>query len=104
MLFRSFVRNGIGLNSFFTDLGAKGGDVIKSIDGKQINLVNIRLLIGESFNWSPDRDITMVVDRDGEEVTLKGKVGTPIIQEWTISHKENVSEEQMMLRKAWLKG
>ena len=99
-----FVRNGIGLNSFFTDLGAKGGDVIKSIDGKQINLVNIRLLIGESFNWSPDRDITMVVDRDGEEVTLKGKVGTPIIQEWTISHKENVSEEQMMLRKAWLKG
>lgn len=99
-----FVRKGIALNNFFTDLGAEGGDVIKSIDGRATNLVNIRLIIGESFNWSPDREITMVVDRDGKEVTLKGKVGTPVLQEWTITPMENVMDNQVMLREAWLKG
>lgn len=99
-----FVRKGIALNNFFTDLGAQGGDVIKSIDGRATNLVNIRLIIGESFNWSPDREITMVVDRDGKEVTLKGKVGTPVLQEWTITPMENVMDNQVMLREAWLKG
>ncbi len=99
-----FVRKGIELNSFFTDLGAEGGDVIKSIDGRTTNLVNIRLLIGESFNWSPDRDITMVVERDGKEISLKGKVGAPMVQEWTITPMEDVSDNQVMLREAWLKG
>lgn len=99
-----FVRKGIALNNFFTDLGAEGGDVIKSIDGRATNLVNIRLIIGESFNWSPDREITMVVDRDGKEVTLNGKVGTPVLQEWTITPMENVMDNQVMLREAWLKG
>lgn len=99
-----FVRKGIALNNFFTDLGAQGGDVIKSIDGRATNLVNIRLIIGESFNWSPDREITMVVDRDGKEVTLNGKVGTPVLQEWTITPMENVMDNQVMLREAWLKG
>ncbi|MCG2461523.1 peptidase M61 [Flavobacteriaceae bacterium F89] len=98
-----FVRKGIVLNNFFTDLGAKGGDIIKSIDGKAINLVNIRLLIGESFNWSPEREISMVVDRNGEEVSLKGKVGTPVLREWTIAPMKSVSDNQVMLREAWLK-
>ena len=51
-----FVRRGIELNTFFTDLGVQGGDVISSIDGTSISLESIRPIIGESFGWDPDRE------------------------------------------------
>ncbi|WP_299532384.1 peptidase M61 [Ulvibacterium sp.] len=99
-----FVRRGIELNSFFNDLGAKGGDVIKSINDTSINLEAIRPIIGQSFQWSPETEIKMIVQRGEEEITLEGKVGTPVLQVETIVPMENVTPEKKELRKAWLKG
>jgi predicted metalloprotease with PDZ domain len=99
-----FIREGIQLNSFFKNLGAQGGDIIKSIDGKLINLVNIRLLIGESLNWSPDREISLVVERGDEEVALTGTVGVPTLEVVKLVPMEGASEQQKKLREAWLKG
>ncbi|MDX1767631.1 MAG: peptidase M61 [Arenibacter troitsensis] len=99
-----FVREGIQLNSFFNDLGAQGGDIIKSVDGKMTNLVNIRLLIGQSMNWDPDKEIVMVVQRGDEEITLKGKVGVPTLKVVKLVPIEGASEQQKNLREAWLKG
>ena len=99
-----FVREGIQLNSFFNDLGAQGGDIIKSVDGKMTNLVNIRLLIGQSMNWDPDKEIVMVVQRGDEEITLKGKVGVPILKVVKLGPIDGASEQQKNLREAWLKG
>ncbi|WP_422081793.1 peptidase M61 [Ulvibacterium sp.] len=99
-----FVRKGIELNSFFNDLGAKGGDVIKSINDTSINLEAIRPIIGQSFQWNPETEIKMIVQRGEEEITLEGKVGTPVLQVETIVPMENVSPKQEELRKAWLKG
>ena len=99
-----FVREGIQLNSFFNDLGAQGGDIIKSVDGKMTNLVNIRLLIGQSINWDSDREIVMVVQRGDEEITLKGKVGVPTLKVVKLVAMESASEQQNKLREAWLKG
>ena len=99
-----FVRKGIELNSFFNDLGAKGGDVIKSINDTSINLEAIRPIIGQSFQWSPETEIKMIVQRGEEEITLEGKVGTPVLQVETIVPMENVSPKQQELRQAWLKG
>ena len=62
-----FIRNGIELNTFFTGLGAQGGDTIRSIDGMPISLESIRPIIGQSFGWTSDREITMVVKRGEEE-------------------------------------
>lgn len=98
-----FIRKGITLNSFFKDLGAQAGDIIKSVNGRKINLVNIRLLIGESLNWSPDREITMVVQRADKELKLTGKVGVPVVKVERLAPIEGASEKQMMLRQAWLK-
>ncbi|SHJ58103.1 M61 family metallopeptidase [Pseudozobellia thermophila] len=99
-----FIRTGIAQNSFFNDLGAQGGDIIKSINGTPIDLNGIRAVIGQSFTWSPDTDITMVVERGGEELTLEGKAGVPTLQVKTIVPVEGVSDLQARLREAWLKG
>ena len=99
-----FVREGIQLNSFFRNLGAQGGDIIKSVDGKMTNLVNIRLLIGQSINWDFDKEIVMVVQRGEEEITLSGKVGVPTLDVVKLVPMEGAGEQQIKLREAWLKG
>lgn len=99
-----FIRNGITLNSFFIDLGAKGGDVIKNIDGEDISLETIRPIIGASFVWTADKEIKMIVVRDGQEMTLSGTVGTPMVELETIVPMENPTAEQVALRNVWMKG
>ncbi len=101
-----FIRKGIGLNSFLTDLGVQGGDVIKSINGTPVTLETMRSIIGQSFGWSPDTDITMTVERgEGEEeVELQGKAGRPMLQQQTIVPVESLSPKEAELREAWLKG
>lgn len=99
-----FVRKGIELNSFFTDLGVRGGDVIKSINDTSINLEAIRPIIGQSFGWTPDTTINMVVKRGDEELTFKGPVGSPTINVEKIIPMEGATDQTANLRQAWLKG
>jgi len=99
-----FIRNGISLNSFFTNLGAQGGDVIKSINGTAITLESIRPIIGQSFGWTPETEITMIVQRGNEEITLEGKVGVPSLDVEIIVPDEQSSDAHKKLRKAWLKS
>ncbi|NJB70991.1 putative metalloprotease with PDZ domain [Saonia flava] len=99
-----FVRKGITLNSFFTDLGMEGGDVIKEINGTSIDLEAIRPIIGQSFGWTNDTEISVVIKRGEEEIVLSGKAGTPILDVETIIPVEAPNEKQTKLREAWLKG
>ncbi|KKM64671.1 hypothetical protein LCGC14_1499010, partial [marine sediment metagenome] len=99
-----FIRKGIALSSFFTGIGAEGGDVLQSINGTPITLEAIRPIIGESFTWSPDKEITMTVKRNGKEVELKGTAGTPVLNVETIEPVNSLSAEQTALRDAWLKS
>ncbi|MEM9141582.1 MAG: peptidase M61 [Bacteroidota bacterium] len=99
-----FIRKGIALNSFFKDLGARGGDIIKSINGTDINLEAIRPIIGQSFGWTPETEISMTVERNGTELELKGKVGSPMLNVETIIPVEGAGENKQRLREAWLRG
>ena len=100
-----FIRSDIELNTFFTDLGAQGGDTIMSIDGMPISLESIRPIIGQSFRWTSNRKITMVVQRGEEELVLQGKVGTPTVKVSTIVPLDDLENTpQSELRRAWLKG
>jgi len=98
-----FIRNGITLNSFFESLGVMGGDVIKSINGTDINLEAIRGVIQQSFGWTPETDIKMVVERNGKELTLEGKAGNPTLVVDTIVPIEGLSGNEAKIREAWLK-
>ena len=97
-----FIRKGITLNSFFENLGVQGGDTIKNINDSSINLDAIRSVIGQSFTWTPETDIKMVVDRDGKEITLEGKVGQPTLMVETIVPLEGTSEKEVQIKEAWL--
>lgn len=99
-----FIREGLGLSSFLTDLGAQGGDVIRSINGTEVTLEGIGPILRESFVWQAEKEITMVVLRGAEEISLKGTAGTPVIMVEKISDVEDLSEAQRKLRAAWMKG
>ncbi|WP_233268675.1 peptidase M61 [Cellulophaga sp. L1A9] len=99
-----FVREGITLNSFFEAIGLQGGDVFKSIDGTEITLESLRPIIGQSFGWPADKLVTIVVDRAGEEITLSGTAGIPVVKVEKIVSKENVSDAELKLRQLWMKG
>ncbi|WP_394747395.1 M61 family metallopeptidase [Spongiimicrobium salis] len=99
-----FIRKGITLNSFFNNLGIQGGDVIKSINGTAITLESIRPIIGQSFGWTPETEVKMVVERNGEELQIAGAVGKPMLQVETIKTAPNASDEQKKLREIWMKG
>ncbi|MBU2997221.1 peptidase M61 [Cellulophaga baltica] len=99
-----FIRKGVILNSFFENLGAKAGDVIKSIDGALINLESMRSVIGQSFSWPSTKKIIMVVDRAGERLTLQGEVGKPTVQSKVIKPVANPTKSQLDLLHIWTKG
>lgn len=99
-----FVRKGIALNSFFNDLGIQGGDIIKEIDGTVIDLETIRPIIGLSFGWKPEREISILIQRGDDEILLSGKVGVPTVKVQQLMPVESATEKQLMLREAWLKG
>ncbi len=99
-----YVRNGITLSSFLLDMGAQGGDIIKSINGTPITLEGIGPVLQQSFVWPPETDITMVVMRGDDELTLKGKAGNPVVVVEKIFSLEHVTDEQQELRKAWMKN
>jgi predicted metalloprotease with PDZ domain len=98
-----FIRKGVELNSFFRDLGAMGGDVIKEINGTAITLESMRSIIGQSFGWDAEMAINMKVERNGETIELSGKAGTPTYNERKIVSVGSPSEEALALREAWLK-
>ncbi|MFD0963027.1 M61 family metallopeptidase [Pseudofulvibacter geojedonensis] len=93
-------------NSFLRDLGVKPNDRLVSINGTDYNLTNIQALVMGSFSWQPGNDITMVVKRQGEEITLKGKITEPMGVEKTLAPVEGLtdSDKRVQLRKAWMKG
>ena len=99
-----FVRKGISLSSFLTDLGVEGGDIIKSINGTPITLEGIGPILQESFIWPADKEVTMVVQRDEEEITLDGRAGIPMVMVEKVISIEGANDAQLRLREAWMKG
>ncbi len=92
----------IELNSSLNELGIQAGDVLKSVDGTKYTLDNIRPLIQASFLWTSETDISFVVIRDGEEVELTGKVGSPVLMQGKLMENAKATEEQVQLRNWWL--
>ena len=92
------------LNSSLKNIGIQGGDIIKSVNGKEYNLDNARDMIISSFSWKPEDPVEITVEREGKEITLSGKTGTPELNQKVIVGQEKTNNEQDKLREAWLKG
>ncbi len=99
-----FFRKSYPMNTFFSELGVEGGDIIKTINGKEYSLQNIRPLVMSSMSWEEGQEFTMTVDRDGEEVTFETKTEQPFITKESLQSMDlEASDERYKLREAWLK-
>lgn len=99
-----FFREGIALNTFLTELGVQNGDIIRSVNGKEYNIQNVYELVMQSQSWAEGEDITVTVERDGEEMELKGKIIQPTDKEMKLRAMElPENDERRILRRAWLK-
>ncbi|MFD1061764.1 peptidase M61 [Winogradskyella litorisediminis] len=91
-------------NSFWKAQGIQANDIIKSVDGKELTLQNAQEVITGMFSWAEGRDIVMVLDRNGETITIKTKLTKATAISTSLMEDPNATAEQIATRNAWLKG
>lgn len=96
---------GVEDNSFLKNIGIQENDVLVSVNGTEYTMSNIRGLIMASMGWKVGDEVSIVVNRKGENVTLSGKVTTPMTTIYTLQEMNlPKTDERVQLRHAWLKG
>lgn len=100
-----YFRKNISLNTYLDELGIQGGDILISVNGSAYNLDNATNLILASQNWQKGEEITFVVERDGEYLTLSAEAFQPTEVMKKIVKKDLPNESpKVKLRQTWLKG
>ena len=83
----------------------EGGDIIKSINGTAYTIDNAYALIMTSQAWKDGEELKMVIDRDGEEMTLTGTVKPATMMKTSFESLDLPdSDARKQLREAWLRG
>ncbi len=95
------IPTGMELNAFLKNVGVRGGDVIKSVNGKAYTLDNVYELVMGAQEWKEGSEANFVVDRDGKQVELKGKV---ILEYQETEGLKATDPAKEKLKNAWLKG
>jgi predicted metalloprotease with PDZ domain len=90
------------LNTTLIEMGIQPGDTLVAVNGMEASLENFRQIFPQTFQWTPDTDISLTINRNGEDFTLSGKVGTPLYPQQKLMEMEDASEEQIQLRNWWL--
>ena len=100
-----FFRKHIPFNSFLNELGVNGGDIIKTINGEVITAENAGEQIRKSFLWKEGDPVKILIDRNGQELELNGKVIPPTSLSWKLVPK-NLPDNSpaVRLRNQWLKA
>lgn len=95
----------ITLNTFFERMGIQAYDVIKSINNTTYNINNAAQLINDSTTWELGAPITFVINRDGKEIVLNGKVSQPQLRKPRLEEVETSGQTDLeIVRNTWLKG
>ncbi|MFC5046732.1 peptidase M61 [Aquimarina hainanensis] len=89
-------------NNFLRKIGIKGGDVLLAINDKKYSLKNIYDLFSDSKKWKNGQDITFVIKRNNEIITLESIVTPPSIEKATIKAISNPTEKQIKVLKGWI--
>lgn len=94
---------GMPLNSMLDKLGVKGGDILKTFNGKRYSLDNIRQFVFSSMMLNNGASVTMTVNRDGEEVKLSSIYETPTAKQSSLIAKDLKEDDaKLKLRNQWL--
>jgi len=96
------------LNASIEAMGMQVGDVLLGMEGERFPEINqensgkINALLTPTLGWDADKVVRFTVKREGEELELSGKVGTPTAIVKGLVEDPNASERTVELRKAWL--
>jgi predicted metalloprotease with PDZ domain len=99
-----FFTNLVSDNSFWAEQGVQPNDVIKEINGTVLSLQNANQVFQDVFMWQPGKDITVKLDRNGEEIIIETKTTQSYTNGKGLLPKSDVTETQFKLRDAWLRG
>ncbi len=91
-------------NSFWAENGVQPGDIIKTIDGKALNLANAQEVLTAVFMWQPGQDVDVRLNRNGQEVVIKTKLTQSYTTGKSLKESSKATAAQKELRKAWMKG
>lgn len=92
-------------NTALDNLGVKAGDILKSVNEKEVTLQSARMVIGQSTQWKEGDPIVFEVMRDGKMMKLEGKVikGKTEVEKLVVKELAE-GDAKLALRNAWLKG
>jgi hypothetical protein len=96
------------LNASIEAMGMQVGDVLLGMEGERFPEINqenggkINALLTPSIGWEANKIVSFTVARDGEELELSGKVGTPTATAKGLLEDPAAAESTVELRKAWL--
>jgi predicted metalloprotease with PDZ domain len=91
-------------NSFWNENGVLPNDIIRSIDGTEVSLLNANHIFGQVFSWQPGKEVNVILEREGQEIVINTTLTQSFTMGKSLKEKENATEAQQVLRKAWLKG
>jgi predicted metalloprotease with PDZ domain len=91
-------------NSFWAEQGVLPKDVVKEVNGTVVTMENANQVFQQVYMWTPGTEIDVKLDRNGEEVVIKTTTTQSYTEGTALQAKEDATEEQIALRKAWLKG
>lgn len=91
-------------NSFWKSQNVQANDVIKTINGVELTLANAQEVIGGMVAWQEGQDIEVVLDRNGETITIKTKLTKATAVSKGLMENPDATKDQVDLRNAWLKG
>lgn len=99
-----FFSDKVSENSFWVEQGVKPKDVIKTINGKDLTMANANTILQEVFSWKPGQEVEVILNREGEDFTVKTTVTKTYTNGKGIMEKVDATDAQKTLREAWLKG
>ena len=96
------------LNPSIQAMGMQVGDVLLGIEGERFPEINqensgkINAILTPSIGWEANKTVSFTVVREGEELELSGKVGSPTTTAKGLLEDPAATESAVKLRKAWL--
>ena len=98
-----------GLNDTIESMGVKIGDIFLGLDGKMLpeikkeNADQINAVFTPSFMWDDKKEFTITIERNSEQLILKGVTGSPNAKVSGVIENPEADQKAVLLREAWLK-
>lgn len=99
-----FFTNMVAQNSFWANNGAQPNDVIKSINGQTLTMLNANQLLEGVFRWQVGQDVEVVLNRNGKDIVIKTTTTKTYTHGEALVEQTNATQSQIATRQAWLKS